>query len=837
MKYRSLSALAAMILGVSFAAYSLPAKRGLQTVIQPDGTTIEVQIVGDEFSHYYLTPDGYPLLADVDGVMRYATVDANGVAVMSDVKVSDVSRRSAAELDFVKSVDAQAVTKAIRNTAKAKSSRRRLPESGKGLFSTDFPSKGDIRSLVILVEYSDVSFKLSDPASYFKDLLNKKGFSEYGGTGSARDYFIDQSNNQFRPTFDVVGPVKLGNTCAYYGANDRNGDDVRAEQMIADAATMISDQVDFSKYDLDNDGYVDNIYVFYAGRGEATGGGANTIWPHSFNLTYAGINLKYNGVILDRYACSNEWEGSRPDGIGTFVHEFSHVMGLPDLYCTTYSSAATLTPGSWSVLDYGPYNNDGRTPPAYSIYERNAMGWLEPKVLDGPASPILEAIDESNSGYIVQTGDPNEFFLIENRQQQGWDTYIPGHGMLVWHIHFNQAVWDDNSVNNSSSHQYVDIEEAGGTANNESETIMAQYPFPGTRKVTSFTDNTKPSMKTWGGKSLNMPITNIAEVNGVITFDVCGGAPKMETPEFAAPVINENSFTLSWNPVADAAEYFVTVKSVVKQGEPMTHNISFDELTGSALPEGWTTDGDIATYVSAGNYGLASPALKMAPGAGQTQTVTSPFYTSEISALGFWYKGVLTDTSSKFVVEGREAEGAEWQTVYDAGSLSRSGVNVEVPAAALAGMHQLRFVFTKSKGNISLDDIVISVGSTVTAAMPGYDNRSTGTATQLEVGPLPAGVTEYVCTIYAVNGKGDKSLTSKPFEVNTGGNSGIVAPETTAAAISVVGREVYVSTGEAVAVDLTGRTVAVAVEGRMTMPAAGVYIIVANGHATKIAVK
>ncbi len=833
MKYKSLSFLAAMILGVSFAAHSLPAKRGLHTLTQPDGTTIEVRIVGDEFSHYYLTPDGYPLLADSDGVMRYVTLAPNGVAVMSDVKACDVSRRGAAETEFVGRIDRQAVTKAIGR----RTGPRKIPESGKGLFSTGFPSKGDIRSLVILVEYSDVKFTLSDPLSYFTDMLNKKGFSEYKGTGSARDYFLEQSDNQFRPTFDVVGPVKLPKNRAYYGGNNYNGDDLRPEQMIVDAAALVAGQVDFSRYDLDNDGYVDNIYVFYAGGGEASGGGANTVWPHSFNLTYAGYNVRYNGVILDRYACSNEWENGRPDGIGTFVHEFSHVMGLPDLYCTDYSESATLTPGAWSVLDSGPYNNDGRTPPSYSIYERNAMGWLKPVVIDGPMSAVLEPIDKSNAGYIVQTGNPNEFFLIENRQQQGWDKYIPGHGMLVWHIDFNQNIWNQNIVNNNPKHLYVDIEEAGGTANNKSQTIMAAYPFPGTRNVTSFTDDTKPSMKTWAGKSLGVPIANIMESDGVISFDACGGAPRIATPVFNPAVVGDDGFTLSWNPVEDAAEYFVTVKSIITEGNPMTMTYAFDELNDDAMPSGWTTDGDVASYVSNGNFGLATPAFKLSPAAGSSQTLTTPYYESEISALGFWYKGVLTDTSSKLTIEGRGSADGDWQTVREISTLSRSGVNIDVDAADLAGIHQLRFVYDKTKGNLSLDDVVISVGSTSTVVMPGYDNVSTGLSTQIEVAPLVAGVTDYICTIYAVNANGDRSLTSKALEVVVNGSNGIYDAVVAAPAISVVGRDVIVSVADAVAVDLTGRTVATAVDGRMTMPSAGVYIIIANGHVSKIAVK
>ena len=213
----------------------------------------------------------------------------------------------------------------------------------------------------------------------------------------------------------------------------------------------------------------------------------------------------------------NEWEGSRPDGVGTFIHEFSHVMGLPDLYATDYSTA--FTPGEWSVLDYGPYNNDGCTPPIYSIYERYALGWIEPTVIDGPATIRLDNVME-NKGCIIPTKRANEFFLLENRQQTGWDTFIPGHGMLVWHVDYNSYIWAQNTVNNNASHQYVDLEEAD---NIRSENTRAGDAFPGTSKVTSFTDTTTPSMKTWTGAKLNLPITDITETDGIITFNVAGG--------------------------------------------------------------------------------------------------------------------------------------------------------------------------------------------------------------------------------------------------------------------------------------------------------------------------
>ena len=307
---------------------------------------------------------------------------------------------------------------------------------------------------------------------------------------------------------------------SYYGGNDAVYDeDEHPEEMAIEACQQLDATVDFSQYDRDGDGYIDNVFIFYAGRGEADGGGDNTVWPHAWNVTSA-TNTPYvfDGVRLDSYGCTNEWtRDNRPDGVGTFIHEFSHVMGLPDLYSTDYSDA--FTPGEWSALDYGPYNNDGCTPPLYGAFERYALGWMSPRVLDAATDVTLNPIGE-NEACMIPTSDSNEFFLLENRQQTGWDTYIPGHGMLVWHVLYDSGVWNKNEVNNDENKQYVDIEEADGK---QTESTRAGDAFPGTSGKTSFTDTTKPSMKTWKGKSLNMPLTEIAENDGVITFKVKGG--------------------------------------------------------------------------------------------------------------------------------------------------------------------------------------------------------------------------------------------------------------------------------------------------------------------------
>lgn len=536
-------------------AMAVPAKPGVIERHQADGSSVSVMLRGDEHSHFLLSEDGFPLV-DVGGLLFFASVDAEGNASPSPFRAVAPAMRDQATREFLASIDPSEA--ASRMAARAASARKtRMIKRGPGLSSTTFPGKGEQKGLVILVSYSDVDFTLNEPYDYFANLLNQKDFSRSGATGSARDYFIESSDSLFLPTFDVYGPVKLPQPMSYYGGNDRYGNDLNPEMMAVHACQMLDPTVDFSEYDRDGDGLIDNVFVFYAGRGEASGGSANTVWPHSWDVRSATYTpYVFDGVRLGHYACTNEWTDNYPDGIGTFCHEFSHVMGLPDLYATTYTNS--FTPGSWNVLDMGPYNNNGRTPPIYSAFERYAMDWMTPEPITGPANLSLPPI-AANKAYIIPTASDNEFFLLENRQKTGWDKFIPGHGMLIWHIDYNRSVWDQNVVNNTPSHQYVDIEEAD---NSPTEYTRAGDSFPGQYNITEFTDDTYPSMKTWSGTRLNLPITDIAETGGMITFKVAGGLEQSiptEADSVAAETLSHEGFTASWKAVADAEYYELNV--------------------------------------------------------------------------------------------------------------------------------------------------------------------------------------------------------------------------------------------------------------------------------------
>ncbi len=556
------SLLTAMAIGGCQYAYAVPAKPGLMPVEQADGSVLNVQLRGDERSHFYLTEDDY-LLSFKNDIFYYADVNDNGEIVASNLRARDINSRSAADKAFLNNINKEQTFSRLSARAEKAVARKApqmqfAPSAGPGLFpGTHFPSIGQQKAIVILVEYKDVKMTLTDAYDYFNRMLNEEGFSDYSGTGSARDFFVECSDGMFTPQFDVFGPVTLSKNRSYYGGNDWWGNDQHPEEMVIEACQILDDTVDFSEYDRDGDGYIDNVFVFYAGRGEASGGSSDTVWPHSWDVSSATSTPYYfDGVRLDRYGCSNEYETGRPDGVGTFVHEFSHVMGLPDLYATSYTGA--FTPGSWSALDYGPYNNDGCTPPLYGAFERYALGWMEPLPIEGPLTATLRPIGTNQAG-IIRTAKDNEFFLLENRQKRSWDTYIPGHGMLIWHVDYNQSVWSSNTVNNSSSHQYVDIEEAD---NSQSEYSREGDAFPGSANKTSFTDDTKPSMKTWSNQRLELPITDIAESSdGVITFKVCGGsnAPIMPVVAYEATEVGSESFVANWEDMGESVCYVLSV--------------------------------------------------------------------------------------------------------------------------------------------------------------------------------------------------------------------------------------------------------------------------------------
>ena len=475
------------------SAWAVPARRGGIVTTQPDGSQITVYQHGDEHFHWITNEKGEWLKLDNDGFYR----------VTEALSVEQIETRRVA--------------------------------SSKRAAMAAYPLNVAPRGLVILVNFTDVAFttekaemdSMLTAVNYTRNYSYTYRGKQYNirSQGSARQYFEDVSFGQYNPHFDVVGPVTISKEHSYYGINNSKGRDSKPEYMIEEACKLADTEcnVDFSQYDNDGDGYVDFVFVIYAGYGEADGGGANTIWPHAWNLLQAaGRMCEVDGKKVDLYACGNELDNysKTHTGIGTFCHEFSHVLGLPDLYVTNTASHTTMN--EWDIMDYGPYNNEGNTPPAYSAYERFFMGWLQPRLITEPENITLEELNSTNTALMITESDsanligndpnPTTFYMLENRQKEGWDEHLPGHGLMLTKIQYNYNRWYQNTVNNSSSKMGVDLVEANGKASNSGK---ATDLFPvGASEYLGIT---------------NHAIEGIEEVNGVIKFKYKGGVENPDT--------------------------------------------------------------------------------------------------------------------------------------------------------------------------------------------------------------------------------------------------------------------------------------------------------------------
>lgn len=551
--------------------YAIPAKRVVKSVMQPDGTTLTIVLQGDEYFHYTTTVDGIMVQESSDGSMRYAVASAQGLLSVGEHVAHDPDKRDALENAYVKQIDTGRIDQAVRKIRAMESSSQRFANRGK----SNFPNQGTVHGLIILAQYKDVKFSANSSPEEFWDMMNVEGYSNNNASGSARDYFIDQSSGVFTPEFDIVGPVTLPENMSYYGGNTMFGRDKNPAEMIVDACyaadTLLN--VDFSQYDYDDDGKVDLVYVIYAGYAEAQGGPSGSVWPHAWDLENAGFNnIRMDGKLIHSYACSSELHGETGktiDGIGTFCHEFSHCLGLPDIYDTR--STGMFGMGSWSLMDHGAYNNQSRTPAGYSAYERYCVGWLDPILLKEPQKGIkLPALNLSNQAYmLVSDFNPNEYYTIENRQQSGWDTYLPGHGMMIVHVDYVPSLWEGNIINSSvAGYAHLQIV----PADNEFDDYTGDL-FPGITRNFSFTDESTPASILYSGGFLSKPLSRIQEDKGMITFDYMHfiGTPVATK----ATDITAESFTANWEPVNNATSYVLEIAAC------MTGRKSLSEEFGS----------------------------------------------------------------------------------------------------------------------------------------------------------------------------------------------------------------------------------------------------------------
>lgn len=408
-----------------------------------------------------------------------------------------------------------------------------------GNSSSILTQPGKKKQLVILMQYPDKAFLDPDPQSYWHNALNTGKISNTNAIGSLHQYFLDQSNGIFDVDFDVRGPFTTKKNRAYYG-KDVNNNDQHADSLVIEGCLALDGEVDFNDYDWDGDGIVDQIIVIYAGNGQNDSSSPDrneTVWPHQWALSqYKPCKAhKQNGVIIDTYCVINDEIRGASDGFGTVAHEFSHCLGLPDFYQTSGSAHSNHNFGTYDLMHTGCYNGDSWCPANYTAFEKYSLGWYKPV-------PLTEAItisglkpmsDGGEAYYIDNDGNANEFYMLENRTKSGWDTHIPGEGLIITHYDYDASAWYNNTVNNTANHQRAVIVPA-----NNSEKTASGFPYPYITKDldgnsivnnNEFTDDSTPSADLFNANidkeyKLHKPVTNITrDKNKLISFDFMGG--------------------------------------------------------------------------------------------------------------------------------------------------------------------------------------------------------------------------------------------------------------------------------------------------------------------------
>ncbi len=444
-------------------------------------------------------------------------------------------------------------------------------------------TEGNYKVLVVLVEFQDVKFSQGkgDPKSLIDQMLNSDSYTYQNAAGSANAYYRTISNGLFNPIFNVVGPITLSKKEEQYVVSDPNDTYIYPEsgkpvtcyqpgRMVEEAVAAIDGEIEFSEYDSNKDGYVDFIYFFHAGQGATTGGDTKkTIWPHAFTLTSAiGAPVEHDGVLINRYATSAEiGSDKRLTGIGTFCHEFAHVLGLPDLYDTENNNgqpSKCFSPGSFDCMDAGDYNNNHKSPATFSVYERYGLEWMKPVTLTGGGNFTMLPLEAHPFGYKVNSSNNDyEYFLLENRGNTFYDQYLEGHGLLVWHIDFDLNVWNAGKVNNNQYHQCIDLIEAD---NDKTSSTRSGDTFPGTEGICEYTSTITPAFKDWSNKSVGFELSEIRHnFDSTTEFIVTSADGKtmpdseLAKPEPSVAAVSAESITIEWPAVKGAEKYFISV--------------------------------------------------------------------------------------------------------------------------------------------------------------------------------------------------------------------------------------------------------------------------------------
>ena len=570
------------------ALMAAPARKGLLNLRQPDGTVVQAYLTGDENGHLVLTPDGCSLAQDAEGWWCYARYDFYGHRLNTGEHAGDPDTPGEI-IAASRNIPYQLIRQ--RRSARIRSM---LPLRQREMARTRSRESGGIRhGLIILAQFPDVPFTYSK--TDFENLINGPG------PETALSYFKDQWKDSYTFRFDITEPVLLPHEFAYYGSNNEDGEDEKAAEMIVDACTAVGPEVDFSAYDNDGDGKVDNVFVFFSGPNESEGAEESRIWPHMWYVqSGAGITYSRDGVLVDNYACTSEL---RLDSnlttfttlatIGTFCHEYTHTFGIPDLYDTDSEDSGGYSEAMWNyidLMDAGNHNDDGKTPPNYSAVERWFFEMSDGKPLTEGVH-TLRPVQENGDYYYMLTDDESEIYLFECRQARGWDAHIGGSGLLIYHLDWSQRPagestsagknvtawnrWELNEVNARPEHQCIDLVEPDPEARQRYQTAVknrnygaiytlashAYWPFD---DVSIFTCDTDPSFTFWSDAPSPLGLTDIRlNADGSVTFTVFNAQEdKAPAVKIDNQVVFQDASIIQWSSLDPS----FTGNSVIRYG-------------------------------------------------------------------------------------------------------------------------------------------------------------------------------------------------------------------------------------------------------------------------------
>lgn len=690
---------------------AIPAKRGqYRTISLADGSQVKAELVGDEFMHYWQAEDGRCFVKNQN---QYEDANLEGM------------RLSAANKHQLRALQHQ-----------QRAQTRGVGDSKQYI--------GEKKGLIILVQFPDNKFQSNHTAEFFNRVANEKGFHEAGYRGSVHDYFSDQSNGLFSLTFDVAGPYMMKNNYAYYGQNvkDKDGNVVdnskNAGKMIVEAVENAAKDFDFAPYDWDGDNEVDQVYVLYAGQGEANGGDENTVWPHEWTLESAtGSAMNINNLKVNTYACGSELGGSEnvTSGIGTLCHEFTHCLGIPDFYDT--ASGDNFGMGKWDVMCSGSYNGNSFCPAGFTSYEKMWCGWLTPTELTADATiDNLKPLSDGGDAYIIYNDNhKDEYFLLECRHKVGWDSELGGSGLLVLHVDYLPNIWKYNTVN--AFGRYRDA--AGNIATNDHMRLTI-VPADNARSAQNESGDPYPFNLNNALSNISVPAAILYNANAEETF-----------------YLNKSVKNITRNDDGTVSFTFLAVDTnTEKTFEGTLFYESFNQCAGEGGNDGiWAiknngtllTDLDGWTYTKNAGFG-GNQCARFGSTVNKGTATTPLFEMGEEAELTFKAAPINDETTKLTVsVQGNPT------TVLGTNIFQLTAGQWTECKSTLTGAGSLKLSFTTNQNRFYIDDIRVeaksSTGiSTITTRLSStkyiYDLRGRNLGT--DASALPKGV-------YIIDGK------------------------------------------------------------------------------------